>query len=68
MSHSRAPAPLKVLRVLHGDRQIDLAARAGVSRETISRSETGTTRPRPETAAAIANAVGVSADVLFPPV
>jgi transcriptional regulator with XRE-family HTH domain len=58
-------ARLRVLRLNAGLSQKDLAARAGVTVDTISRLETGRgTRPYPSTRKRIAEALGVAiADV-----
>jgi putative transcriptional regulator len=57
--------PLKLLRVARGWRQADLAATAGIARETICRIERGRERPQLETAMALARALGRPVDDLF---
>lgn len=59
-------APLTVYRITQGLRQRDLADLAGVRPETICRIERGRHRPQPSTAAAIAAALGVSREAIFP--
>jgi transcriptional regulator with XRE-family HTH domain len=61
------PRFLAVLRFAAGLSQQALADRAGVSRLTVINLERGKTkRPHPLTAAALADALGVEVDVLFP--
>jgi transcriptional regulator with XRE-family HTH domain len=51
---------LRALRVLHGLKQSELAAAAGVARKTISRAENGATL-LPSVRAAIERVLGVAA-------
>ena len=48
---------LRVLRVLRGVSQGEIARRARIDRGTISRIERGLQAPKPETAARVANAI-----------
>lgn len=59
--------PLRVRRIALGLRQTDLAKLAGVSRETVSRIETGDP-PRMTTAHALASVLDEPVDRLFPPI
>lgn len=59
------PRALKLVRVAHGWRQVDLAATAGVTRETVCRIERGHERPQLETAQALARALGHNVEDLF---
>lgn len=54
------------MRQLHRLKQRELADRAGVTRETISRLESGLQVPKHETALRLAAALGCSAESLFP--
>lgn len=66
---SRNPAGVsrvRVHRTAQGLDQRDLARLAGVSLKTVSNVERGTTRPRSKTAHAIAVALGVQLDDLWP--
>lgn len=55
---------LRVLRVLRGLEQRELAQRSGVGPDSISRLETGTTKPRPGTIKKLATALEVSPETL----
>lgn len=57
---------LRILRVARDWHQAELARRAGLSREEVSRLERGRHRPQPATAQALADALGVPAEALFP--
>jgi len=59
------PCPLRVARVLRGLSQHDLAERAHVARETVSRVERGMS-PQLRTARALSGALGVPIPELFP--
>jgi DNA-binding XRE family transcriptional regulator len=61
-----APTALGVWRVAHGLRQADLAAKAGLSQPTIQRLEAGGIDPHLSTARALAAALDVTVDDLFP--
>lgn len=52
-------------RVMHGIRQSDLAALAGVGRSTIGDIETGEHIPRVDVALLIARALGVTVETIF---
>jgi transcriptional regulator with XRE-family HTH domain len=60
------PSPLSLFRFSQGLTQSQLADRAHVARETVSRLERGAT-PQGRTAAAIAGALGIAEDLIFPP-
>ena len=60
-----APSPIALLRFVRGLSQSELAAHAGLCRETISRLERGEV-PRLDTARAVAAALGVDLALLFP--
>ena len=62
-AYARA-STVRIHRVAQGLRQADLAAAAGVSRDTIRRVEAGA-RPWPTTAKAIAAALGCEPGELF---
>jgi transcriptional regulator with XRE-family HTH domain len=62
----RPPSPLSLFRFAKGETQNSLASKAGVARETVSRLERGAT-PQGRTAAAIADALGIAEDLIFPP-
>jgi len=51
---------LRELRHMHGWTMLDLVARSGVSKATISRIERGTATPRPNAAHRLAAALGVA--------
>lgn len=59
------PSPLSVFRFSQGLTQSQLAERAHVARETISRLERGA-QPQARTASAISVALGLDEDLLFP--
>lgn len=58
-------SPIALLRFVANLSQAELAARAGLSRETVSRLERGE-RPRLDTARAVSRALGVDVATLFP--
>jgi putative transcriptional regulator len=60
-----AVSPIALRRFVAGMTQADLAERAGISRDTISRLERGE-HPRLVTARALAHALGVHVGDLFP--
>jgi len=60
-----AVSPIALLRFVSGLSQGDLANRAGISRDTISRLERGE-HPRLVTAQALSRALGVDVAHLFP--
>ena len=66
MSH-RTPGTLRMLRILAGLRQADLARKAGCCTNTIARLERGEHRPQLATAQKIAAALNASTEVVFPP-
>jgi transcriptional regulator with XRE-family HTH domain len=61
----RLPSPLALLRFRSGLTQEELAERAGIARESVSRLERGG-MPQFTTAAALARALGVPVDAIFP--
>lgn len=58
-------SPIALLRFVQGLSQAELAAKARLSRETISRLERGEL-PRLDTARAVSDALGVDIAFLFP--
>ncbi|HXF72482.1 MAG TPA: helix-turn-helix transcriptional regulator [Actinomycetota bacterium] len=66
MLPTRANRRLRLARAKHGWSQRELARRAGVSVETITRAEVGRTRPGPVSAFRIATALGVPIGEIFP--
>lgn len=56
---------IRGLRETLGDSQLDLAARAGISRETMYRAELGTHATSIDALVKIAHALGVPPDRLF---
>ena len=62
----RRPVALRVYRAAHDLSQRELADLAGCAKGTVSNLERGTVSgPRPETARALAAALGVEPEVLF---
>jgi len=59
------PRPLRLARLVRGLSQHDLAERAHVARETVSRVERGMS-PQLRTARALSGALGVPISELFP--
>jgi transcriptional regulator with XRE-family HTH domain len=59
------PSAIRTVRLLSGLSQTQLAQRAGITRETVSRVENGG-EPQRRTARAIADALGLDLEVLFP--
>jgi putative transcriptional regulator len=57
---------LRQLRLVAGLRQVDLAERACVSRETVRLLETGEQKPQLATVTRIAQTLGVSVEAAFP--
>ncbi len=62
----RLASPLYLFRHLRRWTQAELAERAGLTQETISRLERGLERPRTSTRARLAEALGFDAEVVFP--
>jgi putative transcriptional regulator len=62
---NHAVSPIALRRFVAGLTQADLAERAGISRDTISRLERGE-HPRLVTARALSRALGVAVTDLFP--
>lgn len=60
-------SPVRVHRVAQGMSQEALAERAGVGRNTVSRLERRIHAPTPRTLEALAAALGVDVQQLFPP-
>lgn len=56
---------LRLYRMARGMRQVDLAAAAGTTPETVSRAENGRHRPHRATARAIAEALGAPVAEVF---
>ena len=50
---------LKALRESHGDTQVSLASRAGISMQALNALEQGKSKPRPKTIQKLADALGV---------
>lgn len=61
------PTPLRVYRVAAGLTQAGLAARAGLTRITVSALERGENAPRLATAQALSRALNTDVSALFPP-
>ena len=59
-------SPLRVYRVARNWSQSELAERAGITRVTVGALERGENEPQLATARALAAALGVSPDELFP--
>jgi DNA-binding XRE family transcriptional regulator len=67
-SHPTPPAsPLRVHRVAASLRQVDLARQAGISRSAVAELERGTYFPSIPVQRALAYALGVDVDALWPP-
>ena len=62
----RTPSPLRLARLAQGFRQVDVAARAGITREWLSRLERETHNPHLLTMQAIATALGRQVGDIFP--
>ncbi len=63
---SQSTSPVRVYRVAAGMRQADLAALAGLNPETIRRLELGQNHPQRATRRALADALGVEPELLWP--
>ena len=61
------PSPLALVRIVNGLTQLDLAAQAGVSRNTIVNLERGHHRPRRSTAIRIGRVLGLDDPALVFP-
>jgi transcriptional regulator with XRE-family HTH domain len=59
------PSAIRTVRLLSGLSQAELAHRAGLRRETVSRVERGAS-PQLRTARALAEALGLDVELLFP--
>jgi transcriptional regulator with XRE-family HTH domain len=59
-------SPLTLARLARGFSQEELAERAGIARETISRLETGAASPRLTTARALVRVLDFDLELLFP--
>lgn len=64
-ANSRSASPLTTARLSANLRQVDLARLVGVSTNLISAIETGTRRPTPDVARAIALVFGLTIAELF---
>jgi DNA-binding XRE family transcriptional regulator len=62
----RGMTPLRQVRLLSGMRQSDVAAAAGVARQTVSLLEAGSRNPHLSTAAAISRVLGTTIEAIFP--
>ena len=62
----RTPSPLRLARLTEGLRQVDVASRAGITREWLSRLEREAHNPHLLTMQAIATALGRQIDDIFP--
>lgn len=60
-----SPMDLKDLRLSKGLSQAELSQKAGISQHSISQMECGNQSPRPSTTRALAEALGVSTEVVF---